>query len=215
MAISQYAGLVGNAVGSMMAGYGYDILGPRTTLGLCCLGSIGSIFLQFFSSTVEVLFAGELLNGIIVGFYPVIASAYIGEVMPIVLRGVVGSIVNLAFVIGQLVASGVLKGTNTIDNKWAYKIPFACQWLLPVIIIALIFFCPTPPYWLARRGRVDDAERSLERLSTKAVDSKAWLANVTETLRLEADIGGGYNYVECFRGTNLRRLIISIMVCSQ
>jgi hypothetical protein len=43
----------------------------------------------------------QLINGTIVGFFPVIASAYVGEVCPVVLRGVIGSMVNLGFVTGR------------------------------------------------------------------------------------------------------------------
>ena len=43
----------------------------------------------------------QLMNGILVGFFPVIASAYIGEVCPVVLRGIMGSMVNLGFVVGR------------------------------------------------------------------------------------------------------------------
>lgn len=49
----------------------------------------------------HVLIKIQLVNGILVGFFPVIASAYIGEVCPVVLRGIMGSMVNLGFVVGR------------------------------------------------------------------------------------------------------------------
>lgn len=120
---------------------------------------------------------------------------------------------------GALVAAGILKGTGTIESKWAYKIPFACQWFLPVVIFVLLFWCPTPPYWLVRKGRVAEAAESLVRLTSKDMDTTFALANIRETLRLEEatempDSSNPFsNFAECFRGTNLRRLIICVMVC--
>lgn len=50
--------MLGAATGSLGAGILYDSLGPKRTFGLCVLGSIGAIFLQFLSSTPAVLFLG-------------------------------------------------------------------------------------------------------------------------------------------------------------
>lgn len=93
--------MLGAALGSFSAGIAYDNLGPRTTLGLCSFSSINAVFIMIFSTTSPMLFLGQLINGTIVGFFPVIASAFVGEVCPVVLRGVIGSMVNLGFVTGR------------------------------------------------------------------------------------------------------------------
>ncbi|PYH90295.1 general substrate transporter [Aspergillus ellipticus CBS 707.79] len=204
-----YASYIGSVPGSLVAGVAYDRVGPRVTLAAA---SIGSIFLQFFSSGPALLFVGELLNGFITGVYSVLANAYISEVAPVAARGVLAAVINLSYVIGQLVASGMLKGTSTMDSKWAYKIPFASQWALPVFILSLIYVCPTPPYWLCKNGRPEEARKSLQRLTTSSVDIDAQLAHIQETLRLEEPpntISTTINILDCFRGTNLRRTIIS------
>ena len=207
-----YAAYVGNIPGSLLGGWAYDKFGVRIALAVFSLGSIGSIFLQFFSEGPEVLFVGELLNGVITGGYPVIANAYISEVSPVVTRGVVAALINLSYVIGQLIASGLLKGTNTIDSKWAYKIPFACQWVLPTFILSLIFFIPSGPYWLCKNGRYEDARRTLQRITTGGVNVDWQLANIKETIRLEEGSKSKVSVIDCFRGTNLRRTLISCQV---
>jgi hypothetical protein len=105
-----------------------------------------------------------------------------------------------------------MKGTNTIDSPWAYRIPIATQWALPMFMLSLVYFCPDPPYWLCRKGRHEDAARSLKRFATNEVDTTLTLANVIETLRLEESSKQDRpNYLDCFRGTDLRRLIICMM----
>ncbi|RAK97553.1 MFS alpha-glucoside transporter [Aspergillus ibericus CBS 121593] len=207
-----YASYIGSVPGSLIAGIAYDKAGPRVTLAAASIGSIGSIFLQFFSEGPALLFVGEMLNGFITGAYPVLANAYVSEVAPVAARGVLSAVINLSFVIGQLVASGMLKGTSTMDTKWAYKIPFASQWVLPVFILSFIYFCPTPPYWLCKHGRPKDARKSLQRLTTSTVDVDAHLAHIRETLRLEESSKDTISILDCFRGTNLRRTIISCQV---
>lgn len=93
--------MLGAAFGSFAAGVSYDKFGPRAILGFCSFGSIVAVLIQFLSTTPMALFIGQLINGTIVGFFPVVASAYVGEVCPVVLRGVIGSMVNLGFVTGR------------------------------------------------------------------------------------------------------------------
>jgi hypothetical protein len=179
---------------------------------VCSFCSIAFIFIQFFSHTPAQLFVGELINGCIIAFYPISASAYVGEVSPLSLRGFVASMTNIAFVIGQLIASGILKGTDGMDGKLAYKIPIATQWALPVVMLSLIFFCPDPPYWLCKKKQYEAAEKTLRRLTTPGVDVSLKLAHIKETLRLEEDFQGERpSYLDCFRGPNFRRLIICVM----
>lgn len=133
---------------------------------------------------------------------------------PLALRGCVASMTNLAFSIGSLIASGILKGTESMDSVWSYKIPIATQWIMSVVILSTIAFCPDPPYWLCRKGRTDTAMKSLRRLDTPQVDVTLKLVHIQETLRLEADFknhSNRPNYLECFRGPDLRRLIICVM----
>ncbi|KAL6230992.1 hypothetical protein BDW75DRAFT_244323 [Aspergillus navahoensis] len=210
-----YANLLGAIVGALLSAVAYDRFGPRIMIAVCSILSIAFIFIQFYSDSPAQLFVGQLVNGCIIAFYPICASAYVGEVTPLVLRGFAATMTNLAFSIGSLVASGILKGTEPIATTMSYKIPIAAQWALPVIMLSLAYFVPDPPYWLVRKGRTDDALKSLRRLATSDVDVSHKLAHVRETLRLEESFQGGRpHYRECFRGPNLRRLTICVMAYS-
>ncbi|KAA8652374.1 hypothetical protein EYZ11_007080 [Aspergillus tanneri] len=211
----QYANLLGAIVGALGSGFAYDRFGPRVMLATCSGLSIASVFLQFFSHTPAQLFVGQLVNGAIIAFYPICASAYVGEVTPLVLRGFAATMTNLAFCVGSLIASGILKSTASMNSVWSFKIPIATQWALPCVILLLVGFCPDPPYWLCRKGRHDDAAASLRRLATPGVDVSRRLAHIQETLRLEQSFQEDRpQYVECFRGPNLRRLLICVMAYS-
>jgi sugar porter (SP) family MFS transporter len=210
-----YATLLGATIGALLSGLAYDRFGPRVIITICSCLSIGFIFVQFYSHTPAQLFVGELVNGCIIAFYPICASAYVGEVTPLVLRGFVATITNLAFSIGSLIASGILKGTAAMDTTWSYKIPIAAQWALPTAMLLLVAFVPDPPYWLCKQGRDDAATVSLRRLTTSPgaeMHVARKLAHIRETLRLEESFQGDRpTYRECCRGPNLRRLVICVM----
>ena len=55
-------------------------------------------------------------------------------------------------------------------DKWAYKIPFAVQWVWPVPLFLLASFAPESPWYLVRAGKLKQAEISVRRLSSKHED---------------------------------------------
>ncbi|KAL9114849.1 MAG: hypothetical protein Q9227_001092 [Pyrenula ochraceoflavens] len=203
---------IGQVVGALAAGYPMDWYGRKKTFGACVLLTSGIIFIQFFARSLPVLLVGELLGGLVLGSYAVIAPAYASEVCPVALRGTLTSYVNLCFVAGQLLANGVVAGTQHLESHWAYSIPFAVQWVWPAVVLVGLPWAPESPWWLVRVGRVSDAEGSLRRLASSKVDIKPAVAMIVETERLETEIQAGSTYRDLFRKINRRRTEISVGV---
>ncbi|KAK5465268.1 hypothetical protein LTS15_001831 [Exophiala xenobiotica] len=188
---------IGQVVGAFCAGYPMEWYGRKKTFGACVVLTTGFIFIQFFARSLPVLIAGELLGGLVLGSYAVIAPAYASE---------------LGFVTGQLIANGVIAGTQKLDTHWAYSAPFAVQWLWPLVILIGLPFAPESPWWLQRQGRFKDAENALKRLASPTVDVKPTLAIIIETDRLEREIETGSTYLDCFKKINRRRTEIAVGV---
>ncbi|KAK5073701.1 hypothetical protein LTR51_004282 [Lithohypha guttulata] len=203
---------LGQVFGAFGAAYPMEWLGRKKTFGLCVLLTTCFVFIQFFARSLPVLLVGELLGGLVLGCYVTIFPVYASEVCPIALRGILTSFTNIAFVAGQLIANGVTAGTSKLDNHWAYSLPFATQWIWPTIILPLLVFAPESPWWLQRKERHEEAEKSLRRLASKNIDVKPTLAMIIETDRLEQQMEAGSSYLDCFRKTNLRRTEIAIGV---
>ena len=143
--------------------------------------------------------------------------SYAADVMPVHLRQYLTTYVNLCWVIGQIIASGVLRGLVGNDTQWAYRIPFAIQWVWPLPIIIGIAFAPESPYWLVKKGRTEDAEKALMRLSTRASgftadDARKQVAMMSHTNEIEKASTEGVSFVDCFKGVNLRRTEIACLV---
>ena len=205
---------IGQVVGALFAGYPMEWYGRRLTFAACVIATTGCVFIQFFARSLPVLLVGELLGGLVLGTYAVIAPAYASEVCPVALRGIFTAYVNLCFVMGQLIANGVIAGTSTLSSHWAYSAPFAVQWLWPAIILIGLPFAPESPWWLVRKGRIQDAENALKRLVSPKVDIKPSLAMIIETDRIEYEMEAGSTYTDCFKKINLRRTEIAVGVYS-
>jgi MFS family permease len=97
------------------------------------------------------------------GVFQTLTTTYAAEVTPVALRAYLTTYVNLCWVIGQLIASGILKGFLTNKSQWAYRIPFAIQWIWPIPIFLVCFFAPESPWWLVRKYAINTVNSINER----------------------------------------------------
>ena len=82
--------------------------------------------------------------------------------------------------------------------------------------MVLIFFAPESPWWLTRKGRTDQALRSLQRLGNSSENHGEKLAMIERTVEIEAKLGGTPSLLDLFKGTDLRRTTITcLMYASQ
>lgn len=214
MNMLSYLQMITNIIAAQVAGslsqrYGYR---PLFLSSLVIMG--GAIFVTFFAPNLPVLLVGELLCGIPWGVFAVLAPAYASEVCPVVLRGYLTAYLNLCWVIGQLINAGVVYGLQDYSGQWSYRIPFAIQWVWVIPLFCLIFLAPESPWWYVRQGRLEEAERSLKRLSQEsaAINTKQMVAMMVHTNNLEMDQESGTSILDCFKGSNLRRTEIACAV---
>jgi len=142
-------------------------------------------------------------------------TTYAAEVVPVALRAYLTTYVNLCWVIGQLLASGILKGFLQNSTQWAYHIPFAIQWIWPIPIFIVVFFAPESPWWLVRHDRIEHARTALIRLRSKngrPGEIEETLAMIIHTNQLEKQQSAGTSYLECFKNPiDRRRTELTIM----
>lgn len=123
--------------GILIERFGYKRTMQGSLLSIACF-----VFIVFFAPSIILLVVGEGLLGIPWGIMQTLTTTYAAEVSPVALRAYVTSYVNLCWVIGGFISAGVLRGTVNRADQWAYRIPFALQWLWPVPIIIGVSFAP-------------------------------------------------------------------------
>lgn len=206
--------VVGEIIGLLLNGPLIDYFGHRRTMiySLICL--ILFIFPSFFGSNIQILLASQILSGIPWGVFQTLTTTYAAEVMPVALRAYLTSNVNICWVIGQLISSVMLRGLIHMDSEWSYRIPFSLQWFWTVPILIGVLFAPESPWWLIRHDKPDEARRSLLRLTKKGQGFKVdeTISMMRHTNEVEKYMAAGTGYIDCFRGTDLRRTEIACVV---
>ncbi|KAJ9157508.1 Sugar/inositol transporter [Pleurostoma richardsiae] len=202
---------LGNLIGVYINSFITEKFGHKNALLGTLVYLVGVIFITFFAQNIEMFFAGSLLNGLAWGVFTTMAPAYASEVCPVVLRSYLETWVVMCWGIGQFVSFGMLKAfSHEQTDYWAWRIPIAVQWAWPTIIFPLVLFAPESPWWLVRKGRIEDAEKSMTRLSTAdRQGAKQAVALMIQTNDLEKAMGEEIGMMECFRGTNLWRTEIA------
>ncbi|WXC56710.1 hypothetical protein SNK03_002641 [Fusarium graminearum] len=156
------------------------------------------------------------LCGISWGVIQTLAATYAAEVVPSAIRACLLSNVNMCWVIGQLLGTGVLRSLVHNESEWSYRLPFALQWAFAIPLLIGIMFAPESPWWLIRRERKVEARHALQRLTKQSqLDIDDTIAVMEHTNRIERKLNyGGSSYLDLFKGANLRRTEISCMVWS-
>lgn len=110
---------------------------------------------------------------------------------------------------GQFIASGVNRGCVQRNDQWAYRIPFAIQWVWPIPIMIGVMFAPESPWWHVRRGDRAGARAALLRLTSTEkhpdFNPDDTIAYIEHTNELEKKISAGTSWFDCFKGVDLRR----------
>lgn len=168
-----------------------------------------TIFVLFFAVSVEMLVVGNVLCGIPWGIFQTLTTAYAAEICPAAMRGYLTAWVSMCWGAGSFLATGVLRGSLNLSGDAGWRVPYGLQWIWIPPLFIVGFLAPESPWYLVRRGRLEDAEKSLRRLARKdfytersMAETLALMKHTNEMEKIEAESA---SYRDCFRGTNLRR----------
>jgi SP family sugar:H+ symporter-like MFS transporter len=165
--------LIGAALGALIVGRVADRGGRLLPMRIAAVLFIISALGAGLADSVLLLSLFRIIGGIAVGFASVIAPAYIAEIAPAKLRGRLGSLQQLAIVLGifvsLLVDYAVAATAGAATAPWLLGLD-AWRWmfgamLVPALLYGILSFTiPESPRYLIAKGRSADGRAILERL---------------------------------------------------
>lgn len=157
---------VGELLGALAAASINDHFG-RKGVFLCASVCIiaGAIAQVADRGSMGVIVLGRILIGLGIGEFTVTCLLYIGEVAPQAVRGPALMMFQFMQSCSQLVGSVITKGTESITSTGSYRIPMGLLALLPLIMLAGLFFIPESPVWYVRKGKLESASKALKKIN--------------------------------------------------
>ncbi|MCU0536561.1 MAG: sugar porter family MFS transporter [Hydrococcus sp. Prado102] len=190
--LSVSTALLGSAVGAFFAGQIADRYGRVKTMILASiLFTISAIGSGIAVGLWDFIF-WRVLGGLGVGAASVIAPAYIAEVSPARHRGRLGSLQQLAIVVGIFIALlcdyFIAVSAGSAASPWLFNIA-AWRWMFwteipPAVLYGIgAFMIPESPRYLVAQGREADAAKVLAKV--EICDARAKVAEIQQTVLRE------------------------------
>ncbi|GMA19806.1 sugar porter family MFS transporter [Arsenicicoccus piscis] len=195
--------LLGAAAGAMTAGNIADRMGRLATMKVAAVLFLVSALVTGLAPSLWIVVLGRIIGGLGVGLASVIAPAYIAEISPAHVRGRLGSLQQLAIVLGIffsfLVNYAMQRMAGSASNTLWLGLP-AWRWMfLAMAVPALVYgilslTIPESPRYLIAKGEDSQARKVLHGLlGSRGLDEKIRQIRITlnkETKPSWADLRG-------------------------
>ncbi|KAI0506764.1 MFS transporter [Xylaria bambusicola] len=206
---------IGTFIGSLLVGPFSSKFGRKAGLWSASVLNFVATAIMIGTTNLGSLYFARLLLGVSVGWFLTFSQLYVHEVAPAHLRGVTFAVYATQLAIGSIVGATVDYGTHDINNRQAYQIPLAIFFVAPTFQAIALFFFPDSPRWLAVQGREAEAETALRQLrnsNINEIELRAELNEIKQSTREQVEGNKKALFLEMWRGTNLRRTLLSIAV---
>ncbi|MBR7834787.1 sugar porter family MFS transporter [Actinospica durhamensis] len=186
--------LLGSAFGAWIAGSMADRIGRVKVMLIAAVLFVVSGVLSGLAFSIVDLSIWRIVGGIGIGIASVVAPTYIAEVAPAQYRGRLGSLQQMAIVLGifvsQLINYGLNEAANgqTTNNLWGLQ---AWRWMLiieafPAVLYGLLaLMVPESPRYLIATRQVGRAQDVLQKVEGEDVDLDARIAEIDHVIKSE------------------------------
>lgn len=202
-------------IGSFVSAFAIYFLGSKISrrLGLwigCALAFL-SVSIMIGVENLGGLYAGRLLLGMSNGFLVPYNVMFVSESAPSLLRGPILGMTILQTSLGALFGILVDNYTNERGGSASWRIPLGVMYIVPSLLTVFLLFLPDTPRFYVMRGEGENAINAILRL--RGIKDEALLRAEVEDIRsayeMEKELHAGVHLMDMFRGTDLRRTLLS------
>ncbi|RDW61722.1 sugar porter family MFS transporter [Aspergillus mulundensis] len=203
------------AVGALIAGRLGDIVGRKKCVRIGGFIYFFSAFIQMFAPGFATFIAGRTIQGLGVGFLSMTVPIIQTEIAPPHRRGMMVGIEYTFSIAGYMLSCWVDYGFNfLLPDAMSWKGPFIVQIILSFILLAMSFFLPETPRWLAKNGFMQESLQTVADLhsngDTQAEHVQQVYTEIQEAVIYETNLGKS-SWTEMFTRYR-KRTIVGITV---
>ncbi len=176
--------LVGCLLGTIFIGKPGDVYGAKYLLQVLAVLFLVSSAGCGLAENITTFILFRFVGGLAIGGASVLCPVYISEIAPPQYRGLLTSTFQLAIVTGilmSLVTNYLLM--NIGESNW--------RWMLfsgavpAVVFFLMLLFIKKSPRWLVKKGRIEEARKAVEELSSHKTDSGKTILEIQESIYSE------------------------------
>ncbi|KAH8652630.1 general substrate transporter [Tricladium varicosporioides] len=197
------------AVGAFAFGFVSDRFGRKWPASVAAGVTLIGTAVQYTAHARGVLMVGKIINGFGVGASLSIATSYASEVAPQRLRPMIQAALVMFTVFMQGVALGIIRSFVPNIKEQAFRNVIAIQWPIGAISMVAFALVPESPVYLIANGKLPQAEKAMRLMYGSGPDLNDRLAHLIKTMKEEEkhNILHRGTYIECFKGTDLKRTL--------
>jgi len=199
--------LIGCILGTLLVSKPGDKYGVQVVMQVLALMFFASSVGCCFATNISMFIAFRFIGGLAIGGSSVLCTTYIAEISPPKHRGVLAATFQLAIVSGillSLVSNYLLLDSGEKNWRW-----MLLTGALPAIaFFFMLLFIRKSPRWLVKMGRIEEAKKNIQDLSSNEIDTDKTLAEIRESINNES-IGQRINL---FKKPYRKIIIIGILV---
>ncbi|OAQ67873.1 sugar porter (SP) family MFS transporter [Pochonia chlamydosporia 170] len=173
-------------------------LGRRGTIFFAAQFCIWPVIGSAFCRTWQQQLACRLLMGIGMGSKASTVPVYAAENAPASIRGALVMSWQMWTAFGIMLGTAVNLAVYQIAQPLNWRLMLGAPFLPAVPLMALIFFCPESPRWYIKKGRFQDAWRSMAVLRRNEIQVARDIYYISAQLELEREVMGTTNYATRF-----------------
>jgi sugar porter (SP) family MFS transporter len=176
--------LVGCILGTILIGKPGDIYGAQRLLQLLAILFFTSSVGCGLAANISVFIIFRFVGGLAIGGASVLCPVYISEISPPKHRGLLASTFQLAIVVGillSLISNYLL--LNIGDQNWRWMLFSGAVPAIAFFMMLLII--KKSPRWLVKKGRIQEAKKNIEELSSHEIDTEQTIIEIQESINTE------------------------------
>lgn len=159
---------------------------------------VGAVLMTATSGNLDMMYAGRVLTGFGCGAITATVPSYIAELSIPSIRGILTGLFEIAYQIGSLIGFWINYGINqniSVNSAASYRIPMAVQFIPAVPLFIGGLFLHESPLWLMRKGKLEQAKKTLVDLRHLPVDHvyvQEDIATLESRIQEEASLSAAY-----------------------